>query len=231
MVLPPPDELLVSYPVGSQLLITDDGSEIAPLLVTHLAARGMNPILMRFPGSIVSRSNDLSADIRQIQLEDMTEEHLQSRLAEVAEQSGPIAGFIHLDPVTSVSSQSIEFNVIDKLILKHVFLLAKHLKQPLNTLSSGRPVFLSVVHLDGHFGMAGKVEFSPIKGGIFGLVKTLNLEWPSVFCRVIDLSPGIPAGECVSLIIQEYFDPNRLIVEVGYNHDGRTTLIATTGRS
>ena len=47
-----------------------------------------------------------------------------------------------------------------------------------------------VVSLDGEFGMGEKIDFDPISGGLFGLVKSLNLEWEPVFCRAVDLDPA-----------------------------------------
>jgi hypothetical protein len=71
------------------------------------------------------------------------------------------------------------------------------------------------------------VDYSPISGGLFGLVKTLNLEWESVFCRAIDLSPALGAARSVECILTELNDPNRLISEVGYTLTERSTLALT----
>jgi hypothetical protein len=64
----------------------------------------------------------------------------------------------------------------------------------------------------------------PVSGGLFGLTKTLNLEWEDVFCRAIDLQPGMNADLAVSHIVAELSDPNRLLSEVSYTENGRYTL-------
>jgi hypothetical protein len=143
----------------------------------------------------------------------MSEEHLQQQLAAI----GPVGAFIHLNPSLTDAEGA-------KAVVKHVFFLAKHLQGSLNAAAStGRSCFMTVTRLDGEFGLGGG-EFEAISGGLFGLVKTLNLEWPQVFCRAVDLAPDLDPGQAVQHILAELHDPNRLIVEVGYGAQGRTTL-------
>ena len=119
------------------------------------------------------------------------------------------------------------FSEVQKEINKHVFLLAKHLKEPLTqSAKTGHGAFMVVLQLDGEFGLGGEIDFDPITGGLFGLVKTLNLEWESVFCRAVDISPEVAEDQAVRHIIAELFDPNRLVTEVGYSAKGRATLVA-----
>jgi hypothetical protein len=154
----------------------------------------------------------------------MSEEHLKLKLAEIVQQFGPPAVFIHLHPHTiKYSSGSIQRNGVirfddsEKAIVKHVFLIAKHLKEPLNLAAQkGQAAFLTVARLDGQFGLGQDHIFSPISGGLFGLVKTLNLEWREVYCRGIDLSPALSPAQSVRRILDELHDPNHLIIEVGY---------------
>jgi hypothetical protein len=120
----------------------------------------------------------------------------------------------------------IHFPESDRAIVRHVFLAAKHLKDALiQSSGSGRSIFMSVARMDGQFGLGGGISFNPIAGGLFGLVKTLNLEWPPVFCRALDISPVFEPGRLAEAIIAELFDPNRLVTEVGYAVDGRSTLV------
>ena len=56
------------------------------------------------------------------------------------------------------------------------------------------------------------------------LTKTLNLEWPQVYCRAIDVHPGYDAQQTAAYIVAELHDPNRLVTEVGYGNHGRVTL-------
>ena len=58
--------------------------------------------------------------------------------------------------------------------------------------------------------MNSKVE--PVSGGLFGLTKTLNLEWDDVFCRAVDLQPEMDPELAAKYIVAELSDPNRLIM-------------------
>ena len=87
---------------------------------------------------------------------------------------------------------------------------------------------MSVVRLDGEFGLGNSIDFDPVSGGLFGLVKSLNLEWESVFCRAVDLDPEIEPGQAALDLMAELQDPNRLVVETGYGPSGRTPLALVT---
>jgi hypothetical protein len=109
--------------------------------------------------------------------------------------------------------------------VKQVFLLAKHLKSSLNQFDGeDRSCFLTTARLDGTFGFSQQSTFSPISAGLFGLTKSLNQEWPKVFCRAIDLAPELKAEQSVQAILAEVHDPNSDILEVAYGTQGRTTL-------
>jgi hypothetical protein len=86
-------------------------------------------------------------------------------------------------------------------------------------------VFATVARLDGAFGLAGDRDFSAAAGGLFGLVKTLALEWPAVFCRAVDLHPEVPAELAAELLAAELRDPDRSVVEVGLTADRRVQLV------
>ena len=78
--------------------------------------------------------------------------------------------------------------------------------------------------------MGNRLDFDPISGGLFGLVKTLNLEWESVFCRALDISPELDSETTAKRVIAELHDPNRLITEVAYNPQERATLVVEPSR-
>ncbi len=131
---------------------------------------------------------------------------------------------IHLNPPAPQGDGL--FSGVAKEIIKHVFLLAKHLKEPLTQSAKlGDSGFVVVVRLDGEFGLGSELDFDPISGGLFGLVKTVNLEWEAVFCRAVDISPEIGVDQTVQAVLAELYDPNRLVTEVGYSKQGRSTLV------
>ena len=226
--LPQPDFLDFTLPQGHISLITDDGTLTTSKLAKSLIEQGWKVVVLSFPLSLIPQQAPLPTEAIRVTLLDLSEEHLQQQLSAIATNYGPISAFIHLNPVFSVSyNGKIPYLEEEKMIVKHVFFIAKHLKQSLNQAARhGRSCFCTVVRLDGAFGLGRYVNFGPISAGLFGLTKTLNWEWQQVFCRAIDLSPTIDADESAHHIISELHDPNCYITEVAYGSQGRVTLIS-----
>lgn len=193
-----------------------------------LTEQGWKIVVLSFPQSLVPQHSPLPSGVNRVNLVDLSEEHLQQQLATISTQYGSIDAFIHLNPLFEVIyNGKIPYLEQEKAIVKHVFLIAKHLKKSLNdTTHSGRSCFCTVTRLDGAFGLGQNVSFGPISAGLFGLTKTLNWEWQQVFCRAIDLSPHIDAEQSAQHIFAELHDPNRYITEVAYNSHERVTLIS-----
>ena len=208
-------------------MITEDGTDATTRLVERLIKKDWKIIVMQYPQNIVKTHSNLPANISRVVLNDMSESHLQTRLQDLSADHGEVATYIHLAPPEYIlNSDEGDPSEIHKTILKHTFLMAKHLKQDLNKAAQkGRGVFMTVTHLDGEFGLSKEAEFQPVEGGLAGLVKTLNLEWQAVFCRAVDLSPWLEPDQTTDCIVAELFDPNRLTTEVGYTANGRHTLV------
>ncbi|BBD62329.1 beta-ketoacyl synthase [Nostoc sp. HK-01] len=218
-ILPLPDSLEFSLPEGHICLITDDGSLTTSHVVQTLCDRGWKVVVLSFPQAIIAQQAPLPAGVERITLADMSEELLQHKLSAIATNIGTIGNFIHIHP------QAVEQ---DKAIVKHIFFVAKHLKKSLTeTANYTRSSFLTVVRLDGAFGLEHNTNYGAIAGGLFGLTKTLRWEWPKVFARSIDLSPAIDAQKSAEHIIGELCDSNLYINEVAYGSQGRVTLKAS----
>ena len=203
-------------------LITDDGGPVSVELAQALSSQGWKVVALGFPSTIVAARVPWPQEIDRVLLADMSENHLQQQLAAISSY-GPVGAFIHLNPYNGEGG----FPESEKAIVKHVFFLAKHLQPALTTAShSGRSCFLAVTHLDGEFGLGQTADYGAIGGGLFGLTKTLHLEWETVFCRAVDLAPDLDAELAAQYILAELYDPNRLIVETGYSLQGRTTLVS-----
>ncbi|MEH2257341.1 beta-ketoacyl synthase N-terminal-like domain-containing protein [Nostoc sp.] len=226
--LPQPDYLDFTLPEGHIALITDDGSLTTYKLTESLIEKGWKVVVVSFPQSLIAQQAPLPTGVTHVTLANLSEEHLQQQLQAIASHCGAIGAFIHLHPMfVGNHTGSISYNEQEKAIVKHVFLMAKHLKPSLNEAAHhGRSCFCTVAHLDGAFGLEYKVNFGAIGAGLFGLTKTLRWEWPKVFARAIDLSPRLDAKQSVQNIIAELHDPNLYISEVGYGSQGRVTLIA-----
>ncbi|WP_193198690.1 type I polyketide synthase [Nostoc sp. MG11] len=223
-----PDYLDFSLPEGHIGLITDDGSLTTSKLAESLIEQGWKVVVVNFPQSLIPQQSPLPAGVTRVTLANLSEEHLQQQLQAIASHCGTIGAFIHLHPVFTADSGSISYLEQEKAIVKHVFLMAKHLKPSLNQAAhQGRSCFCTVAHLDGAFGLEHQVNFGAIGAGLFGLTKTLRWEWPKVFARAIDLNPAIDAQQSAQHIIAELHDPNLYISEVAYSSQGRVTLIAS----
>ncbi|MBW4672570.1 MAG: acyltransferase domain-containing protein [Desmonostoc geniculatum HA4340-LM1] len=226
--LPHPDYLDFTLPEGHISLITDDGSLTTYKLTESLIAQGWKVVVISFPQSLIPQQSPLPAGVTRVTLANLSEEHLQQQLQAIATHCGKVGAFIHLHPIfVANNTGTIPYIEQEKAIVKHVFLMAKHLKPALNEAAQhGRSCFCTVAHLDGAFGLDYKVNFGAIAAGLFGLTKTLRWEWPKVFSRAIDLSPRLDAKQSVNHIIAELHDPNLYISEVAYRSQGRVTLIA-----
>jgi acyl carrier protein/NAD(P)-dependent dehydrogenase (short-subunit alcohol dehydrogenase family) len=79
-------------------------------------------------------------------------------------------------------------------------------------------MFIGVTRMDGYLGFkpSGYDLEKCEQGSMCGLLKTLNLEWPSVTCKMIDIAPDISDSEMVKIIESEIQSSDRSTVEVGY---------------
>ena len=162
-------------------------------------------------------------NIQRVLMEDLSESGIQNTLASLQQKYGPAGMYIHLDP-QSTSAEA--FSESEETVARTTFLVAKHLMKNLTEAAqTNYAAFVTVTHMDGEFGLTTSGLFEPVSGSLFGLVKTLNLEWDKVFCRAIDLSPEVNSSTAVEHIMAELYDPNRLISEVGYSSKGRFTLM------
>ncbi len=214
--------------------MTDDGTQTTVQLAQALLAQGSKVVVLSFPTAIVPVRLPLPATAVRIELTDLSESQLQHQLETLMTTYGSIDTFIHLHPRSPQSApqsahpsetEGFSFPETAQAILRQVFLLAKHLKQPLATAAQrSRSCFLCAAGLDGAFGLAQNEDFNPIAAGLFGLTKALRHEWPAVFCRALDFSPTLAPETVVQSLLAELHDPNLAIAEVGYRPEGRTTL-------
>jgi NAD(P)-dependent dehydrogenase (short-subunit alcohol dehydrogenase family) len=218
-------------------LLTDDYSPLTPQVAQALLQQGWIVVILTWPQDLISGPSWAIPGAHRVILADITEAHLQTQLTAIAQTHGAIATCIHLNPQFAVGGadgntdlNTLSFLEIEKVMIKQVFLLAKHLKKSLNHAAQlGNGSFMTVTHLDGAFGLGDRHAFSPVSAGLFGLTKTLNAEWESVFCRALDLSPDLDAETAAHCVLAELHDPNRYLTEVAYGEHGRCFLVAESG--
>jgi len=222
--LPLPDRLEFT-PLGNySCLLTDDGTPLTTGLAAGLTKLGWKVVVLSWPTSLVPASSTLPENIGRVTLEDLSEKSLEKAIKQVTEKFGTVGSFIHLNPRTSAGG--VAFLEAEEQILKAIFLLARNLKKPLTEAGQhGRASFLTISRLDGKFGLDGQ-NYGAIGGGLFGLTKSLSQEWEKVHCRALDLSPELSDGQGVDYILAELYDPSRLMVEVAYGPEGRSTLVS-----
>jgi NAD(P)-dependent dehydrogenase (short-subunit alcohol dehydrogenase family)/acyl carrier protein len=228
--LPAPDFLKFQLPAGHCCLITDDGSGASAELAAILSQRGWSVVLMSFPSSIVAASTppELPPEVVRVALPSTSEGHLREQLAAIAETHGPVGAFVHVHPHTDEHERLAYFDDRERALVKAVFLMAKHLQPALTEAvaqEDERAVFLTVTRMDGALGLSEPSETDVMAGGLAGLTKALRLEWPSVFCRAVDVAPALAPERAAQAIFAELHDPNRRIVEVGVRPASRSTII------
>jgi NAD(P)-dependent dehydrogenase (short-subunit alcohol dehydrogenase family) len=220
--LPFPDHLTINTPANQLSLVIDDGSELTTKLAEKLIALGNKVVILSLPEALVSKKSALPESAERVAIDDTSDESILSTLKNIEQKFGAAGIFIHLDPIRDGSDT---FTDKEKIIVKTIFLIAKHLKENLTLAGkNGYAAFITAIHLDGQFGLSLSNQMEPVSGGLMGLTKTLNLEWDDVFCRAIDLHPEMDPEIAANNIIAELSDPNRLISEVAYNKNGRFTL-------
>jgi acyl transferase domain-containing protein/acyl carrier protein len=221
--IPLPDRISVEIPVDHVTVLTNDGSELTNTLAKNLMALNHHVVVLSLAETSALTKSALPEGVQHIKAADTSEEALQTVVQDIQARFGHIATFIHLDPANTGKS---DFAEHEKAVVKSIFLLAKTLKTDLSDAAAkGFSAFMTVTHLDGQFGLSMTQATEPISGGLFGLTKTLNLEWDDVFCRAVDLQPKMPVEKAADIIVAELYDPNKLIAETAYSEAGRFTMV------
>ena len=197
------------------ILVVDDGV-LGVSLSARLLAEGEKITLVR-PTWLASTSADSPSGVTELELSEVTDASVKNLIS----HSGPVSGVLYLQ--ARAEAQTLSFSGGSKRGVLLAFLLAKYCS--VKTSTSGRPSFLAVTAQDGRFGWASPSS-DAVQGGLSGLIKTLSHEWPGVFCRTVDLSPGLDQATTVDLVIDEYRDAEMGVTEVGHDLQGRWTLSA-----
>jgi len=217
--LPQPDFYDFKIPSTHCILLTNDGSELTQKVLAKLSANDCKVAVLNLP-NIPNPIN-----INAVNLTATTDAAIAETLEKVRGEYGEIGSFIHLHPHFEFQNGNfVQHFKTERSIVKTVFFLAKHLKQSLNDLGEQqRAAFMTVTRMDGKLGMGKRGNVSVIGGGIKGLVKCLNLEWSSVFCRAVDIQPELSKEVIADQVIAEFHDANLNYTEVAFSEEGRQT--------
>ena len=225
--IPEPDILEVKLEQGEITLVTNDGTAATVELCTELLSRGHSVTVLTYPTDLIKPGKKaLPSGIVEIQLSDTRDATIAATISGL---KGTVSQFIHMHPHLRfpLGKLGMQFER-EKSLIKSVYILAKYLKEPLNGLAEKhRTAFMIVTRMDGALGVQNPGNVSVFGGGLFGLIKCLNLEWNKVFCRGTDLAPGLNAKDAAQKICAELFDADQCITDTSYDVDGkRYTLLA-----
>ena len=122
-----------------------------------------------------------------------------------------LAGLIILTPA-----------IPDQTFMKESFLLLQRASEYLR--ASGKAdtaILASVTKMGGKFGLSDLKGTCPVSGGIAGLIKTADKEWPEVSCKAIDINKTDSINGMAESVVDEFLsrDPLGNLIEVGITHD------------
>ncbi|WP_418135171.1 SDR family oxidoreductase [Psychromonas sp. GE-S-Ul-11] len=204
---------------SKQLLLVNDGLDSCVLTANELIKAGWKVTVLTPHWIKVKLTKQFDQQIQLVDLPSLDEAIIADIMSAQQWQS-----VIYLHPKTN--APGIDFDEQAKQGLQLVFLLAKLCK--LNQLNNEvRASFLVVTRQGGDFAtnnLESKADL--VQGGLSGLVKTLAQEWNKVFCRIVDLPCKFTTSKVSKIVVSELNDKATLPTEVGYNSEGRLTLVA-----
>jgi len=205
---------------GKNLLLVDDGEGSAVYLAQKLTHQGWAVTVIKPSWVDIHRKTLFFNNVKVMKLSLLDEDELKTIMA----IKSSWASVVYLHPKTVVVG--IEGPAAHKKGIQLAFLLAKHSGLAKNT-TGHRSSFIALTRQGGAFGVENNEKNTDlVQAGLSGLVKTLSLEWPSVFCRVVDVSTKFAAGKVANILFNEINDVQNLPVEVGYYKNKRLTLVA-----
>jgi malonyl CoA-acyl carrier protein transacylase/NAD(P)-dependent dehydrogenase (short-subunit alcohol dehydrogenase family) len=212
-------------PPDRALIVTDDGRGIAEDLSQKLKSNGYKVALIRYGETLEGTKQDW------YELQDNSAGSIARLVETIKKRQGSIGGIIHLLPL----SQWPLYEEIDmagwqerlRLEVKTLFHLLKSLKNDLNQAAKdGGGCVVSATGMGGNFASGSspdKNDFFPGHGAITGLLKTLDIEWPEVRVKAVDLYLSEPASDLADHLMAEIHIDDGL-VEVGYDGSRRLRL-------
>ncbi|MCJ8304989.1 KR domain-containing protein, partial [Shewanella sp.] len=232
------DTIKNCFAADATLVITDDGHN-AGVLAEKLTKQGLKVAVIRLPEG--NAQSPLNSDIASFQAKSTDEAGISAVIAQIEQQLGQIGGFIHLQPeadstLMNKEANSDAVNLSDNSFthVSQAFLWAKLLQPKLTASSDKRRSFITVSRIDGGFGYLNAETLQDAElnqAALAGLTKTLSHEWPTVFCRALDIAANLDATHLADAVTAELFDNVTQLPEVGLSLDAkgnvsRTTLIA-----
>jgi len=225
--LPAPDNLDFVISKDRPVIVTDEGTALTVEVVNALSEDGWKVILWDFPQNLVSKEKrKLPKGIEVVPQDKTGKKAIETAFDRIRSDHGSPGGFIHLHPQPADNGL---FSDRENQLVKQVFLIAGAIKPDLNQVDpASRRIFLAVTRTDGSLGLKNSKSFQE-GSGLPGLVKTLNWEWPEVFCRTVDIKQDTDFQDASKLIMKEIHDPDQGLLEVGISTTSRVTIERDNG--
>jgi acyl transferase domain-containing protein/NAD(P)H-dependent flavin oxidoreductase YrpB (nitropropane dioxygenase family) len=218
---PAPPEGVCPVPQGV-ILVTEDTYGIARGVTAALRRQGARVVLVT-PGDAFSepapgeyRATFASvAETRQL-------------VQRIRETHGALGGLLHLAPVqqgTALGQMDLSsWRTRLRTSVKSLFWLAQAAGPDLVRDRAG--FVMAVTGQGGKFGLADvPADHFPGDGGVAGLVKTLAVEWPQTWCRVLDVNRADPAEQSAERVMRELANRTGAAeTEIGWSGNSRVTL-------
>ncbi|MFG2721473.1 SDR family NAD(P)-dependent oxidoreductase [Streptomyces sp. NPDC048416] len=219
--LPEADALADAFGPQPTALVLNDGSALTAAVSAALSGDGWDVRGLTLPGAAAEGPGVLG---------DWQEDTLSRRITEA------LATAERLDLCVLPAGRDASVRGIDEAVarLSHAVLVAKHVTPALkDTVRAGyRAAFMAVTQLDGALGLKGSGgdESVALLGGLGGLVKALGVEEPELFCRAVDIAPGLDPSAAAARFMTETTDAVR-VVEVAWDGTQRSALTVTPANS
>ncbi|CAG9001148.1 MAG: hypothetical protein CENE_03165 [Candidatus Celerinatantimonas neptuna] len=207
-------------PLNWLLIEEEDGD--AKELGLLLASLGQKPVYLTFKEGF---SGSISNRI-QYQLTSTDPSSVDSMIDLIESEQGSIGGVVYWCAKRQcVSSLQDLFPAKDYQSVSGVYWLARRLQSSLS--GPLQSYFFIVSRGDGQLGSGVSQPLPVMSYGLCGLVKSLNIEWESVFCRYLDIASVFSTGEMAAMVVQELQDTMRHEAEVGRLANGQRMTLKT----
>jgi NAD(P)-dependent dehydrogenase (short-subunit alcohol dehydrogenase family) len=206
-------------------MVIDDQMGVGSALTEKLRDQGCNVALVRCNATVEETEGYCYS------LKTCSAEAITKIVEDIRQDNGPLGGLVYLLPL----KQRTPFEGIDMAGWRErlqseagtLFLLLKSLERDLNEAANqGKACVVAVTGMGGGFATdlgPGKTGFFPGQGAVTGLLKTVDIEWPEVRVKAIDLNLEEPVSDLADHILAEAGTDDG-IVEVGYDGSRRLRL-------